>query len=93
MKRLDDLKKRFVILAGIETHVCILQTCLDLIGESYIPVIVVDCIGSRKPADRQTAIQRMQSEGALLTTSESVLFELCRVSGTDKFKAISQLVK
>ena len=93
MKKLGDLRKRFVILAGIETHVCVLQTCLDLLGKSYIPVVVVDCVGSRKSTDRQTALQRMQSEGAILTTSESLLFELCRVAGNDQFKDISKLIK
>lgn len=85
--------KRNVILFGIETHVCVLQTCIDLIESGYQPIIVADCVGSRKPYDKEIALERMRQEGAIITTKESLLFELQRVSGTDRFKAISKLVK
>jgi nicotinamidase-related amidase len=82
-----------VIIAGIETHVCVLQTTIDLINNGYKPVVVEDCVGSRRPNDKAVAISRMRSEGALVTTYESLLFELLRYSGTDEFKKISKLVK
>jgi len=82
-----------VIIAGIETHVCVLQTTIDLISSGYKPVIVEDCVGSRRPNDKAIAIERMRSEGAIITTCESLLFELLRSSGTDVFKKISKLVK
>jgi len=82
-----------VIIAGIETHVCVLQTAIDLIGSGYKPVIVEDCVGSRRPNDKAIAIQRMRNEGAIITTYESLLFELLRYSGTEVFKKISKLVK
>jgi hypothetical protein len=85
--------KRTVILFGIETHVCVLQTCVDLIERGYKPVVVEDCVGSRNPNDKHIAIERMRKEGAIITTKESLLFELQRVSGTESFKAISRLVK
>ncbi len=85
--------KRNVILFGIETHVCVLQTCIDLIERGYKPVVVEDCVGSRNPNDKRIAIERMRQEGALISTKESLLFELQRVSGNDTFKAISKLVK
>jgi nicotinamidase-related amidase len=93
MKKLEGVKKHFVILAGMETHVCVLQTCLDLMEKNYMPVVVRDCVSSRKPADREAALLRMQREGAIITSYESVLLELCRVAGTSTFKAISRLVK
>ncbi len=84
---------RFVIIAGIETHVCVLQTTIDLIDNGYRPVVVEDCVGSRNPHDKDMAIERLRKEGAIITTYESVLFELLRYSGTDTFKKISKLVK
>jgi len=87
------LGKKFVIIAGIEAHVCVLQTVIDLLENEYIPVLVEDCVSSRKLNDKLIAVERMRSEGALVTTYESLLFELCRYAGTDTFKAISQLVK
>jgi len=93
---LDQLKyldKKWVILCGIEAHVCVLQTVIDLLGMGIIPVVVIDCISSRNPEDRKVAIERMRSEGAVITTSESILFELAAVAGTPQFKQISRLVK
>ncbi|OFX37615.1 MAG: hydrolase [Bacteroidetes bacterium GWA2_40_15] len=91
--KLTSLGKKNVILCGIESHVCVLQTCLDLIEASYIPVVVEDCVSSRKPDDKTIAIERMRQEGARITTLESLLFELTRCAGTDTFKSISRLVK
>ncbi len=93
MNELTRHRKKFIIIAGIETHVCVLQTVTDLIASGYIPVVIQDCVTSRKPEDKNTAIDRMRDEGAIISTCESVLFELCQIAGTDKFKAISKLVK
>lgn len=84
---------KWVIIAGIESHVCVLQTVIDLIANGYRPVLVEDCVGSRRPNDKNMAIERMRAEGAIITTYESLLFELLRFSGTDVFKKISKLVK
>jgi nicotinamidase-related amidase len=85
--------KKNIIMCGIEAHVCVLQTCIDLIVDGYTPVIVADCISSRKPEDKLIAIERMRQEGARITTLESILFELTRQAGSDIFKSISRLVK
>lgn len=82
-----------VILCGIETHVCVQQTALDLLENGYMPVIVEDCVSSRRANDKHVAIERMRHEDAIVTTCESLLFELCERAGTDVFKRISQLVK
>jgi nicotinamidase-related amidase len=82
-----------VIITGIESHVCVLQTVIDLKHSGYHPVVVEDCISSRKPNDKLIALKRMRHEGAIITTYEAVLFELLRYSGGETFKAISKLVK
>ena len=91
--RLTGINKKFVIISGIETHVCVLQTTIDLIGLGYIPVVIEDCVSSRRLNDKNIAIARMRKEGAVISTYESILFELLRVSGTPEFKEISKLVK
>jgi nicotinamidase-related amidase len=85
--------KKYVIIAGIESHVCVLQTTLDLINLTYIPVVIEDCVASRKYSDKKMAIERMRQEGAIISTYESILFELCRFAGTSQFKEISKIVK
>jgi nicotinamidase-related amidase len=82
-----------VILFGIETHVCVQQTALDLLGQGRTVVIIEDCVSSRSPNDKRVAIERMRQAGAVITTTESVLFELLRQAGTETFKQISALVK
>ncbi len=82
-----------VIIAGIESHVCVLQTVIDLLHAGYHPVVAEDCISSRKPNDKKIALERMRREGAYITTYEAILFELLRHSGGETFKAISRLVK
>ena len=91
--RAEDAGPTAVIVCGIEAHVCVLQTCIDLKEAGYQPVLVTDCIASRKEADKETALRRAQQEGVLLTTSEAILFELTRKAGSEVFKEISRLVK
>ncbi len=92
-KALAATGQKSVVICGIEAHVCVLQTAIDLMENNYMPVVVADCISSRKPDDKQTAIKRMRQEGIIITSCEAILFELCRAAGTDQFKAISKLVK
>jgi len=82
-----------IILCGIESHVCVLQTCLDLLAGGKRPVVVEDCVSSRNPNDKRIAIERMRQEGARITTLESILFELTRKAGNETFKSISGIVK
>lgn len=85
--------RKFIIVCGIETHVCVLQTAIDLLENNLIPVVIADCVSSRKIDDKQIALERLRHEGAIVSSYESILFELCRYSGTEQFKAISKLVK
>ena len=93
MEKLSVLSKKNVIICGIEAHVCVLQTVIDLIENDYQPVLIANCTSSRNPDDLLIAIERMRQEGAIISSYESILFELARVSGTESFKMISKLVK
>lgn len=81
------------VVCGIEAHVCVLQTALDLIAQGFRVFIPADAISSRGQLDQEIALQRLTGAGAVLTTTESVLFEWCERSGTPEFKQISRLVK
>ncbi len=91
--KLENMDRNFVVIAGIEAHVCILQTAIDLKEKGYQPVVVEDCVSSRKINDKKIAMDRMKNSGIIITTYESILFELCRYAGTEQFKNISRLVK
>ncbi len=91
--KLKSTGKKNVIVIGIESHVCVLQTTIDLIAMGFQPVLIEDCVSSRNLNDKQIAIERMRQEGAIVSTYESILFELCEISGNDMFKAISKIVK
>jgi len=91
--QLAALDRRQIIIAGVETHVCVYQTVLDLLAEPRNVWIVADAVSSRTPRNRDLALQRMTSEGAKLASTEMVLFELLVTAGTDEFRAISRLVK
>jgi isochorismate hydrolase len=84
---------KFVIICGIESHVCVLQTAIDLKEAGYVPVVVMDCISSRSFVNMDYAGERFRYEGIMMTSLESVLFELTRSAGTPEFKEISKLVK
>jgi nicotinamidase-related amidase len=86
-------RRHQIIVFGIETHVCVLQTVLDLLEQGQTVVVVEDCVSSRSANDKRVAIDRMRQQGAIITTMESLLFELLRVAGTDTFKGISAIVK
>ena len=81
-----------VVVAGVETHVCVLQTVFDLLAAGWRVSVVADAAGSRNKSDWHTALQRMADMGATITSTESVLFEWCEAAGTDEFRTISRLV-
>ena len=93
LQQLKDKNRNQILLCGIETHVCVQQTALDLIGMGFDVWVAVDAMGSRHELDHKTALQRMQMAGVTLTTTESALFEWCEISGTHEFKRISTLVR
>jgi len=82
-----------IILAGIETHVCIVQSSLDFQDLGFQVHVVGDATGSRDPSHCETALVRMRQQGITVTVTESVLFELTETSATEEFKKISMLVK
>lgn len=90
---LDAAGRHKVLVVGIEAHVCIQQTVLDLLAAGFRAYVAVDAVGARYDIDYQTALRRMDSSGATLTTTESALFEWCRQSGTPEFKRISALIR
>ena len=82
-----------VLVAGIESHVCVQQTVLDLLADGFQVFVAIDAVGSRFEIDHLTALRRMEASGALLTTVEAALFEWCGEAGTPEFKEISKLAK
>lgn len=88
-----NLHRRQAIVAGVEAHVCVYQTVGDLLANGYDVTIVADAVSSRTQANKEMAIRRMMADGARLSTTEMVLFELTVNSGTDEFREISRLVK
>jgi len=82
-----------VIICGIESHVCVLQTAIDLKEAGFVPVVVMDCVSSRSFDNVDLAMKRFRYEGILMTSLESILFELTRSAAAPGFKEISKLVK
>mmetsp|Transcript_14647 Transcript_14647/g.17323 ORF Transcript_14647/g.17323 Transcript_14647/m.17323 type:complete len:298 (+) Transcript_14647:26-919(+) len=80
-----------VVLFGIESHVCVQQTCLDLIEMGKDVHVIVDCVSSQQPLDRDISLQRMANAGAFLTTSQSLAYMLVNSADHPNFKAISKL--
>ncbi len=93
MRELEDIKRTQILVAGIESHVCVYQTTVDLIRKGYEAHIVTDCISSRTADNKTLGIERMTSEGAKPTSVEMALFELLKSAGGDRFRKISRLVK
>ncbi len=87
---LPIMKKTQILLSGIETHVCVLQTALDLIAANYQVFVVVNAISSRNLIDHKYGLKRMQQAGVNLITLEMVFFEWLRQAGTLEFKLLSQ---
>ncbi len=92
-ERLKDNNISQVVVAGIESHVCVQQTALDLAQNGFQVNIAADAVSSRKEIDYNTALNRMSKHGVEITTTEAILFELLNVCGTDEFKKISKIVK
>lgn len=87
------LRVRSVVVCGVEAHVCVLQTCLDLAEVGFLTGVAVDAIGSRKALDQNVAVMRMTQAGIVPTTVESLLLELVGEAGGSRFKAVLPVVK
>jgi nicotinamidase-related amidase len=90
---IDSHQRSQVILCGVESHVCVLQSALDLLRAGREVYIVVDAIGSRFTDDQNMALRRLETDGVVLTTTESLLFEWCRTAEHPQFKEFSRLAK
>lgn len=91
--RLRQLTRKQVIVTGMETHVCVLQTVLELLDKGYSVHIVKDAVMSRKKQNWQVGLDIAAAAGAVITSTEAALFQLLRVAGTEEFKKLSKLVK
>jgi nicotinamidase-related amidase len=81
-----------VLICGIEAHVCVAQTALDLLDRGVAVQVVTDAVGSRHAHDREVGLQRLDRAGAVLTTVEAALLELCERAGTPEFKAVQKVI-
>jgi nicotinamidase-related amidase len=91
--RLSAVGRPQVLLVGIETHVCVQQTALDLLEMQMRPYVLADAIGSRRPLDYEVALDYMRSFGVTVTTVEAAIFRLVRAAGTELFKRILPIVR
>ena len=82
-----------VVLCGIEAHVCVLQTCFDLLEHGFRPFVVADAISSRTAENHRLGVERMRDAGGVMVTTEMILFELLERAGTEEFKQVLALVK
>jgi nicotinamidase-related amidase len=92
-KAIETLKRKQVLIAGIEAHICVYQTAMALARAGYEVQVVGDCVASRDPENKLAALFKMSTAGISPTTSEIALFELLKVAKGDKFKQISSIVK
>ncbi len=93
LDRLAQLERRQIVVTGMETHVCVLQTALGLLDAGYTVFLVEDAASSRTPESRAAAVARLRAAGATIVTTEMVLFEWLECSATDEFRALLPLIK
>lgn len=93
LERLRSLDRRQVVIAGMEAHVCVLQTAVGLKAAGYDVFVAADAITSRAPSNKALALARMERAGIEIVSVEMVLFEWMHVAGTDEFRDISRLIK
>lgn len=93
MRRLRAFGRNDILVVGMETHVCVYQTAIDLLEFGYNVHLVTDAVSSRSPENRQVGIRCIEKGGASLTSMEMAVFELLRIASGDTFKAISAIIK
>jgi nicotinamidase-related amidase len=91
--RLKDLARNQVLLCGIETHVCIYQTAVDLLRQDFHVEVIADAVSSRAIENKQIAINRLAAEGVKISCTETVLFELLKTAEHPQFRQIAKLIK
>lgn len=93
VQALEQTGRKKVLLAGIETHICVYQTAADLLANGYAVEVLADCVSSRTATNSEIGLQKMMQLGATITSVEMALFEMQQIAKGDSFKAISRLVK
>ncbi len=93
LEKLKEMNIKSLILAGVESHICVLKTALDALARGYEVHVVVDAVSSRKVIDKEVALSRIRQVGGYIVTTEMILFQLIDFAGTDEFKQISKIVK
>ena len=93
MTKLRELKRKTVVVCGIEAHICVMQTVLDMLDHSYRILVPKDATSSHNVIDWKTAVERMRDSGAIITTTEALIYELTERAGTEEFKRILEIVK
>lgn len=93
LAELRKIVKKKIIVVGMETHVCVLQTVTSLLEAGFVTHVVQDAVCSRSEENWKTGIEFMRDAGAVVTCTETVLFQLLKVAGTEEFKKISQRIK
>jgi nicotinamidase-related amidase len=88
--QLHSIHRKQIILTGIETHVCVMQTALDLIQTNYDVFVVSNAVSARHEHDHHIALERMRQAGVQIITSEMIFFEWIKQAGTPVFKALTQ---
>ncbi|MFO0753734.1 MAG: isochorismatase family protein, partial [Thermodesulfovibrionales bacterium] len=93
MREIKYIERKTLLLAGMEAHICVLQTCLSLLRDGFTVHVIRDAVCSRTKANWETGLAFMHDAGAVITSTETVLFQVLKKAGTEDFKAISQRIK
>tara|TARA_A100000164_G_scaffold269817_1_gene241757 strand:- start:415 stop:978 length:564 start_codon:yes stop_codon:yes gene_type:complete len=93
LDELDNKKITNLIVCGFETHICIQQSVLEFLLKGYEVLVISDAMGSRNNLDHEISLQRMLHKGAIITTTESIIFEMCKTSDRTEFKEIRNIIK
>ena len=93
MKDLENKNVKNILLCGVETHICVQQTALDLFAHDYNVFVAIDAVGSRNIIDHEVALRRIENAGGIISTTESVIFEWCKSADREEFKDLSEIIK
>ncbi len=93
LRALEATGRRQIVLCGIESHVCVYQTAMDLLDRHFHVEVAADAVSSRAALNREIALRRLESEGVKLTTVESAVFEMLEACGTEPFKAWVRVIR
>ena len=93
LNELDNKKITNLIICGFETHICIQQSVLEFLKKGYEVLVISDAMGSRNNLDHEISLQRMLHKGAIITTTESIIFEICKTSDRKEFREIRNIIK